>query len=134
MSPTAIEPTEEQVRELSSSTDSGPIMMLNLLSFKDRADGIDAEAGISGRQAYERYGEEVAVHLQRVGGTVLYMAECEQTVIGPEDEAWEMLILVRYPSRQGFLQMVADPDYQASHGHRVAGVRDSRLVCCRELA
>jgi uncharacterized protein (DUF1330 family) len=129
---TTIDPTAAQIRELSNSSEGGPITMLNLLRFKDRADGIDEGDRISGRQAYERYAEAVGSHLHRVGGSVSYMAECEQSVIAPEHEAWDVLVLVRYPSRQAFLEMIADPGYQASHAHRAAALRDSRLVCCRE--
>jgi len=108
--------------------------MLNLLRFKDRADGIDAADRISGREADERYAEAVGSHLQRAGGSVLHLAECGESVIGPEQETWDMFVLVRYPSRQAFLQMIADPDYQASHGHRAAALQDSRLVFCSEGA
>ncbi len=128
-----IEPTADQITELAASTDSGPIVMLNLLRFKDRADGIDQADGISGRQAYERYGQEVSAHLERAGGSVIYMAECGESVIAPRQEIWDMLLLVRYPSREAFLRMISDSDYQASHAHRSAALQDSRLVCCREL-
>ncbi len=133
MSAPTIDPTAEQISALAASTDSGPIVMLNLLRFKDRADGIDAAEAISGRQAYERYGEAVGPHLERAGGSVVHLAECSESVIGPEAEAWDMLVLVRYPSRQAFLAMIADPDYLASHGHRAAALQDSRLICCGEL-
>ncbi len=129
-----IEPTANQIAELAASTDSGSIVMLNLLRFKHRADGIDHADGISGRQAYERYGEEVSAHLERAGGSVIYMAECGESVIAPQQEVWDMLLLVRYPSRAAFLQMIADSDYQASHAHRAAALEDSRLICCRELS
>lgn len=40
--------------------------MLNLLRFKNRADGIDE--GISGREAYERYAQATGPFLTHVGG------------------------------------------------------------------
>jgi uncharacterized protein (DUF1330 family) len=133
MHTSTVDPTADQIRRLANSTDSGPIVMLNLLRFKDRADGIDAADGISGRDAYERYGEAVAPHLAGVAGRVLFLADCGDTVIGPADERWDMLVLVRYPSRQAFLEMIADPEYQAVHAHRAAAMQDSRLVCCDDL-
>jgi uncharacterized protein (DUF1330 family) len=107
--------------------------MLNLLRFKEQADGIDADEEISGADAYRRYGEAVAPHLARAGGHLMLIAECAQTVIGPEAERWDMLVLVRYPSRQAFLGMIASPDFQAEHAHRAAALADSRLVCCDEV-
>ncbi len=125
----SVEPTPDQLRRLAESTDPSAILMLNLLRFKERADGVDAADGISGREAYERYALAVVAHLERVGGRVLHMAAPGASVIGPPDQDWDMLLLVRYPSRQAFLAMVADPEYQAIHGHRAAALADSRLVC-----
>jgi uncharacterized protein (DUF1330 family) len=125
----SLEPTAEQLQRLAQSTRPGAVVMLNLLRFKDQADGIDSADGISGRAAYERYGLAVVPHLDRVGGRVLHMADSGAGVIGPAGEEWDMLLLVRYPSRAAFLAMIADPDYQAIHGHRAAALADSRLVC-----
>ncbi len=132
MTAETLEPTADQLRRLAESTDPAPIVMLNLLRFKARADGIDAGDGITGRKAYERYGLAVVPHLERVGGRVLHMAAPGAGVIGPPGEDWDMLLLVRYPSRQAFLAMIADPGYQGIHGHRSAALADSRLVCFDE--
>jgi uncharacterized protein (DUF1330 family) len=129
-----IDPTAGQIRRLVASDDLGPIVMLNLLRFKERADGIHAAEGISGRDAYERYGEAVAPHLAAAGGRVMLLAECAESVIAPDDEDWDLLVLAAYPSRQAFLAMIADPGFQAAHAHRAAALQDSRLVCCKELA
>lgn len=123
-----INPTAEQLRALVGSSDTTPIVMLNLLRFKDRADGIDADGALTGREAYQRYAEAVGPHLARAGGSVIFMADDSETVIGPRDERWDMVLLVRYPSRQAFLAMIADADYQAAHEHRAAALADSRLV------
>ena len=53
---------------------------------------------------------------------------CGSTVIGPADEQWDVLILVRYPSPTAFIDMVTTPEYQALSGHRTAALADSRLV------
>jgi uncharacterized protein (DUF1330 family) len=115
----SIEPTEEQLGRLMADAreDDAPVSMLNLLRFRDRG-------------SYERYGREVLQHLERVGASVLTAADCAQTVIGPDGERWDMMLLVRYPSRTAFLEMIADPGYPAIHGYREAALEDSRLICC----
>ncbi len=128
MSAPTINPTADQLRELATCTDTAPIVMLNLLRFKDLADGIDAGGELTGREAYQRYAEAVGPHLARAGGSVMFMADDSETVIGPQDERWDMVLLVRYPSRQAFLAMIADPEYQTAHEHRAAALADSRLV------
>jgi uncharacterized protein (DUF1330 family) len=126
MSTSTIEPNADQIGRLTSSPDSGPIVMVNLLRFKQDADGIDA--GLSGAEAYARYAESVAPFLERAGGRVLTAVSCEDSIIGPEESEWDMVALVSYPSREAFLAMTSDPDYLAIHPHRVAGLADSRLI------
>ena len=129
----SIEPTPEQFQRFASTEDSGPVVMLNLLRFKDRADGIDAADGITGADAYARYGAAVQEHLARVGGRLLLALDAEESVIGPVDGEWDMVLLAEYPSRKAFLEMVGDPAYQNVHGHRAAALADSRLVACRPI-
>jgi len=124
----AITPTRGQIEALVSASQDGPVVMLNLLRFKDRADGIDA--GVSGREAYERYGRATGPFLEAVGGRVLQAAETRQTVIGPEALEWDMVLLVEYPSRAKFLEMATNPEYLKIHEHREAALADSRLIAC----
>ena len=129
----SIEPTPEQLQRLASADDPGPIVMLNLLRFKDRADGIDAADGITGAEAYARYGVAVQEHLARVGGRLLIALDAKESVIGPVDGEWDVVLLAEYPSRQAFLEMTSDPAYLEVHGHRAAALADSRLVMCRPI-
>lgn len=126
-----IVPTQPQMEALAADTSGQPVVMLNLLRFKQQADGVDA--GMSGREAYERYGREAASHLARAGGRVLQAVTAKQAVIGPDGE-WDMAILVEYPSAQAFLGMASDPEYQRAHAHRDAALADSRLIACSTLS
>lgn len=62
----AIEPTPEQLAALQDAAagDDGPVVMLNLLRFRDRAVGIDAADAISGADDPEY----VAIHAHRAAG------------------------------------------------------------------
>ena len=55
-------------------------------------------------------------------------------LIGPVDERWDRVMLVRYPSIAAFLSMTDDPGYRAGVGHRTAALLDSRLVPITEGA
>jgi uncharacterized protein (DUF1330 family) len=44
------------------------------------------------------------------------------------------MLLVRYPSRQAFLDMIASPAYGEAHPHRVDAIADSRLIPCTPAA
>jgi uncharacterized protein (DUF1330 family) len=129
----SVEPTMEQLSALQASPDEGPVVMLNLLRFRDQAIGIDAAEGLTGAEAYARYGTEVTRFLTRAGGRVLLALAPQESVIGPAAGDWDLVLAVQYPSRSAFLGMIADPEYLAVHGHRAAGVADSRLVACATL-
>jgi uncharacterized protein (DUF1330 family) len=130
MSAMSIEPTPEQFERLGESDDERPVLMLNLLRFKERADGVDAQDGISGAEAYARYGAAVAPFLKRAGGRVVLAMAASESVIGPLDGEWDMVLVAEYPSRRAFLRMTSDPEYLAIHAHRAAALADSRLIAC----
>jgi uncharacterized protein (DUF1330 family) len=128
-----IEPTREQFTRLADSDEDGPILMLNLLRFKKFADGIDAADGISGAEAYARYGAAVAPFLARAGGRVVLAMAASESVIGPYDGEWDMVLVAEYPSRRAFVRMTTDPEYLAIHQHRAAALADSRLIACKSV-
>ena len=98
------------LEELAGRADEGPVVMLNLLDFK--------HAG--GAERYAHYGEAVAPLLDRVGGRLLYAGEAAAPVIGPSK--WDLVLLVEYPTRRAFLDMVGSPEYQ-----RIAHLRSEAL-------
>lgn len=60
--------------------------------------------------------------------------ECSTTVIAPEMHGeWDLILLVRYPSRQVFTAMVTDPEYLEVAELRSRGLEDSLLQATREL-
>jgi uncharacterized protein (DUF1330 family) len=126
-----IDPTPVQAQSFGATADSPePVFMLNLLRFKERADGVDAAEGISGLEAYMRYASATAGHLERVGGELLWAGACDSALIGPGDPEWDVAAVVRYPSRAKFLEMVGDAEYLETTKHRSAALADSRLIPC----
>lgn len=127
-----VHPTAHQVQGLAEANDDGPVVMLNLLRFKAQADGIDQ--GVTGPEAYARYGAAAEPFLNKVGGRLLMAVQPQESVIGPEAAEWDLVLLVEYPSRKKFLEMATDPNYLAIHAHREAALEDSRLIACSRLA
>ncbi len=124
-----IQPTREQIKELVSSDHEGPVVMLNLLRFKDEDRGDTGR----GRESYGRYGESVRALLERVGGRVLWQGRADSVVIGDHADDWDAVILVEYPSRARFLEMVTRDDYREVSSHRTNALVDSRLIACTEV-
>jgi uncharacterized protein (DUF1330 family) len=122
----AIRPNPEQFRQLGQSAEKGPVVMLNLLKFKRTAEG---EAG-SGEEAYQRYGNTTVAMIEERGGRILWQGRSNQVLIGDPAEDWDTLVLVEYPSRQSFIEMVSNPDYMKAHEHREAGLERTIVIAC----
>ncbi len=110
--------------------DSNPITMLNLLRYRTAADytGHPDATPCSGKAAYARYAEQAVACVESYGGRIVFTGGAHMMAIGPEDEHWDDVLLVEYPSTQAFLDMAASEHYQAFAYHRTAAIEDSRLV------
>ena len=118
-----VAPTEEQMKGFLEPGREGPIYMLNLLKFKEKAEYADGrETVLSGAEAYAIYGQEVIQHLQKVGGAPMFSAGVERLMLGEVEELWDTAAIAMYPSRKAMLEMIMSPEYQASALHREAGL------------
>jgi uncharacterized protein (DUF1330 family) len=104
----------------------GPIVMLNLLKFKTKAEG---EEG-TGAKAYSRYGSKVVKMIEAVGGKVLWSGRPESLLIGDSSDEWDAAVLVQYPSPKALFEMGLTPEYQQVHKHREAGLERTVLIAC----
>lgn len=126
----ALDPTKEQFDAFRSHEREGVIHMLNFLKFRERAnyqEAVPEGTDCSGLEAYQRYGRVAIKKVVEVGGRVLWSGHPEVMFIG-EDEDWDQILLVEYPSRTAFLKMLAMPEYQAATKHREAGLEATRLI------
>jgi uncharacterized protein (DUF1330 family) len=115
----SLEPTPEQIAALAARPADTPVVMINLLHFRPNG----------GLESYVRYTQEVAPHLQRVGGTVRYAGAAPSVVIGEGEKPWwDAIIVVEYPSPAAFLDMVTNKDYLKVHEHRAAGLDRGDLI------
>lgn len=116
---TTLGPTIEQFAALTARPADAPVLMVNLLKFKT--------AG--GLESYQRYGQEVAPHLERVGATVRYAGTAPAVVIGEGERPWwDAILIVEYPTPQAFIDMVTTPEYAQVHEHRAAALERGDLI------
>ena len=129
-----IDPTREQFDAFKALPRDAPIAMLNLVRYRERAaysDGHDCAAlGLTGAEAYARYGAESGSIFHRVGGSVIWSGAPRLVLTGPADEAWDTAFVALYPNAHAFLEMVTDPAYRLAVVHRQAAVATSRLIRC----
>ena len=121
----SLEPSPEQFQRLLASTDDGPVVMINLLRYAEMAtDG----SGRTGREAYGDYGAAVIPMVLALGGSIELIGTASPSLIAPADEEWDDVVLIRYPNRAAFAQMVTSEEYRAVQPNRDAGLADSRLI------
>jgi len=128
-----VEPTEESGRAFVMRRMTGEIVMLNLLRFRKVADysafpELAPATAISGAAAFERYIAHTLPYLRESGGELMFVGAGGSFLIGPEDERWDMVILVRQKSVESFLAFASNAGYLAGLGHRTAAIEDSRLL------
>lgn len=111
----SIVPDDEALRALASNPDEGIVVMLNLLKFK----------GVEGARAYDSYVENVSKMLEARGARVVYAGKAAELLVG--NETWDAILLVEYPSRKIFLEMVNSPEYQKAHLDREHGLERTVL-------
>lgn len=133
-----IEPDEQQlaaIAERAGGAADGPVLMLNLNRYRERA-AYDTDppgggsANVGGRDAYARYGEVAAAVLARVGGRILWYTQAQGTVIGDHSDRYDEVIAVWYPSRSAFVALATAPEILAARADRAAGLERAALICC----
>lgn len=112
----AVDPTGADLKRFLAEDHGGPFAMLNLLRFAD-----------GGRGDYEEYARRIRPFLERHGAEVLWVGDCSTALVAPESHDWDALLLVRYPSRRAFSEMVADPEYQQITGLRTRALEAAVL-------
>lgn len=122
-----IDPTREQFAAFRELQRTGPVHMLNLIRLRAKAQYADGR-DVSGADAYRAYARESAPVFRGVGGRQYWLGAFEQTVIGPQDERWDIAFIAEYPSVDAFVAMIRDPHYREAVKHRIAAVEDSRLI------
>lgn len=127
-----VDPDRAQWEAFEALPREAPVAMLDLVRLRGRAnyppDRPEAAEGLTGAEAYARYGAETSPILARLGGTIEWRGRFEAVLIGPSDEAWDIAFVARYPSAGAFLAMLADPGHRRAAVHRHAAVRTSRLI------
>jgi hypothetical protein len=128
-----LDPSDENARRLFQRRIAGPVTMLNLLRFRTVADyrahpELAPPAPVSGLEAYEAYVRHTMPFLAASGGSVEVFATGGHVFVGPDDERWDLVMLVRQASLEAFVAFATDEGYLAGIGHRTAALEDSRLL------
>ena len=113
----AIEPRGADLKRFLAEDPGGPVVMLNLLRFAE-----------GGRESYDKYAEAIReTFLPRFGAEVVYVGDGSTPLVAEPGQEWDAVLLVRYPSREAFSRMVADPEYQQFTHFRTQALTEAVL-------
>ncbi len=109
-----IEPAAADLEAFRKGDDGRPFVLVQLLRFT---------AG--GRDKYLQYSATAQPILRALGAQVLYAGQCVKPLVGGEGQAWDAVVVVRYPSRSAYVQMLGDPGFRAIADLRRAALREA---------
>lgn len=112
-----IDPRGADLKRYLAEDPGGPVVMLNLLRF----------APDGGRERYAEYVEHFHRTSGPFGAEVLYLGDGLTALVAEPGQEWDAVLLVRYPSRQAFSDMIRDPAYQAGSHLRTEALTEAVL-------
>jgi len=129
----AVTPTGDQLKSLLAMGGDKPIVMVNLLKFRDKAQYDEpGEPEMTGREAYDRYGRVMGPLVAARGGRLRFSSRVDALVIGEVGELWDAVAIMEYPSRAAFVAIATSPEVQEIGRHRKAGLAGQLLIQCSE--
>ena len=106
--------------------DDGPIWMVNLMKYREKADYADGRASdISGKEADDRYAP--IGPLKAIGAEPVFFADVDTQFLN-DTPTWDRVGIVKYPTRRAFIEMQTRKDFQELHHHKEAGMAET-IVC-----
>jgi virulence-associated protein VagC len=138
MSEKYLTPTFEAGKHLFLKNIQGSIVNLNLIRLKKEADyseypDLKPIEKISGWDAYFTYIKEAEPFLKASGGEIIFIGKGDQFLIGPQDEHWDICMLIRQKTVEDFFSFEHNENYMKITGHRIAAIEDSRLLPLEEV-
>lgn len=112
----AVDPRGHDLKRFLMEDPGGPVVMVNLLRFAE-----------GGREKYADYARRTDAFLAKYGAEVVYAGEGSTALVAEDGQTWDAVALVRYPSREAFARMVADPDYQQVTSLRTEALTEAVL-------
>jgi uncharacterized protein (DUF1330 family) len=113
----------KRIAELQEPGPTGPIVMVNLLKFREKAEYADGrETELSGREAYRIYAKAVVNLVEKHGGKGLFFGDVTFLQIGQVEELWDEVALAQYPNRAAMRAMATSAGFREIAVHREAGL------------
>jgi len=113
----AIDPEKADLERFLAKDTGRPFVLVQLLRFAE-----------GGRDKYLQYAAAVQPVTRSIGAQVLYAGECVEPLLAAPGQAWDAIVVVRYPSRAAYAKMHDDPAYGAVVRLRREALREAMLL------
>lgn len=111
-----IEASRESLEKFAAGNPGKPVVLVQLLRFEP-----------GGVPRYIEYSAKAQSILREIGAQILYAGQCTEPLLA-SDRPWDAVVVIRYPTRAAYVQMLADPAFQAITPLRKAAVREAMLL------
>jgi len=119
----------DEIQKMMQQPDDNPVVMINLLKFK-----AETANGESGKAVYLQYMKQAAPLLAKVGGRLVWKGTVENYIVAGESDRWDQVLLVEYPSRAAFLELINMPEFQTIQVLRSEALEDTVLISSNNAA
>lgn len=116
-----------RMRAWAEADDGRPVYMLNLMRFYPQVRPLPGgpPADMKPADANVHYENGTMPMLLGKGGSALFTGNSQGANVLPyarDDDNWNRLLIIRYPNRRAFLELVTDPRYPALMPYKLASL------------
>jgi uncharacterized protein (DUF1330 family) len=118
-------PSSTELDEVLASHPTGPLQLLYLVKFRERAlyppdyQG-DEPTDCTGPEAYQRFGDATMPLVMEGGGRIVLISGVDTVLFG--EGGWDLMAIIEYPSAQAYAELSQSPEALAARVHRKAGL------------
>ena len=126
--------TDQQIQDLLKKDDGGPVCMINLLKFREKAKYEDGrKTDLTGVEAYGLYGKPTGELVAELGGEIVFTAVLQGMMVGEVEELWDVMVIAKYPTLQSFIDLTSSPIYLKAYHHRIAGLQGQLNIASTQV-
>ena len=116
----------KNLRQLLKDDDGKEFFMLNLNRYEYSENEVQKGVPV----AYQKYGQAVMPMILKRAGHPIYVGEISDYLVGGDlkEGGWHEIILVRYRSRQDFINMITSDEYLVAAKHRYVGIEYAEVI------
>ncbi len=121
-----ISPPDQQFAQLQSYPKDTPLVMLNILKFKEKT-----STNESGQEVYARYFKNAQPFVVESGAKLIWKGKVHSVLVGDSDQQPQLVFVVEYPSVDHFFKMVMNSKYQKIASDRGLALEYGGLIACQ---